>query len=441
MKKHLIYPLIFSLCFGAAAQTKTKNYIKVTTYRAPSTEGITGNDTLVTVTYFDGLGRPEQVVNVRAGGGGQDIVTPVMYDPFGRQPRQYLPFAATTQNGAIHPDPLAQAEAFFNVPKYGNTTNPYSEKILENSPLGRVMKQGAPGTPWLADPLSDNDHSIKYRYDTNTAGEVRLYKVSLGPGYVPSLEEHGFYLGGRLYKTIIKDENWQPGDSLLHTSEEFKDLQGRVVLKRTYADLPGQPQTPHDTYYVYDIYSNLTFVLPPKVDTSDGVSQKELNALCYQYVYDHRNRMVEKKLPGKEKEYIVYNKIDQPVFTRDQHLADQNKWLFSKYDGFGRVIYTGLYGSNLSREALQLEVDGHTPLYETKADTPTLIDGTEVYYDNSAFPHTGLEVLTINYYDTYDFDQGEDTLEKSYGITPIIKPMTLATGNKTRVLGTDQWIT
>ena len=384
--------------------------------------------------------------------GAPDIVTPIVYDAFGRQTKEYLPYPATTQNGNIHLDPLAEIEAHYNIPKYGNTTNPYSEKILEASPLGRVMEQGAPGTPWMADPTSDTDHTIKFTYGTNTTDEVRLYRVTTtGNSYAPPLstfnailEEDGFYLPGRLYKTITKDENWQPGDEELHTTEEFKDFQGRVVLKRTYNTPPlGEPQgaVAHDTYYVYDDYGNLSFVIPPKVDTSDGVSPEELSALCYQYVYDHRNRLVEKKLPGKGWESIVYNKGNRPVFTQDQKLLTQGKWLFTKYDKFGRVLYTGLYASPDSREALQTTLEGHSPIYDHKTDTPTLIGGKQVYYINDAFPNTDLELLSINYYDTYTFDLDGAIEEDAYGVTPTTKTKTLTTGTKVRVLGTDHWIT
>ncbi|MEM9686072.1 MAG: DUF6443 domain-containing protein [Bacteroidota bacterium] len=140
-------------CVRVSAQSPTENYVKRTVYTAPSTQGITENDTLVSVTYYDGLGRPKQTVNVSAGGQGQDIVTPITYDDYG----------------------------------------------------------------------------------------------------------------------------------------------------------------------------NLSFVIPPKVDTSDGVSSEELSELCYQYVYDHRNRLVEKKLPGKGWESIVYNKGNRPVFTQDQKLLTEGK--------------------------------------------------------------------------------------------------------------------
>ena len=440
--KTIFRSILFLFCCAVFSQSPTQNYVKTITYTAPSTEGITENDTLVSVTYFDGLGRPKQVVDVRAGGGGQDIVTPVVYDGFGRQTREYLPYAAPTQNGNIHLDPVAQAEAFFNVPKYGNTTNPYSEKILEYSPLNRVLKQGAPGNPWMADPLSDNDHSIKFAYHFNTAADqVRRFGVSLGAAYSPTLEDLGTYPPATLYKTITKDEHWQPGDGKLHTTEEFKDSWGKVVLKRTYADMPGTPQAPHNTYYVYDVYDNLSYVLPPKVDTSDGVSQEELNELCYRYVYDYRNRLVEKKLPGKGWEYIVYNKLDLPVFTQDPKLAANNQWLFTKYDKFKRVVYTGIFSSTESREALQTTMNGITHLYESKTGSPTGIDGVDVYYDNTAFPTTAMEVLSITYYDDYNFDTAGAVAEQAYGVTPTIETKGLTTGSKTRMLGTDHWIT
>ena len=73
MKQHVLSCVVFfMLCLCVTAQTPTENYIKRTIYTAPSTQGITENDTLVTVTYFDGLGRPKQTVTVRGGGNALD---------------------------------------------------------------------------------------------------------------------------------------------------------------------------------------------------------------------------------------------------------------------------------------------------------------------------------------------------------------------------------
>ena len=99
----------------------------------------------------------------------------------------------------------------------------------------------------------------------------------------------------------------------------------------------------------------MSFLL--KVDTSNGVSSVELSELCYQYKYDDRNRLIEKKIPGKGWEYIVYNKLDQPIMTQDANLDAQNKWLTTKYDAFGRVVYTGIVPLNLSRIQAQANAD------------------------------------------------------------------------------------
>ena len=90
---------------------------------------------------------------------------------------------------------------------------------------------------------------------------------------------------------------------------------------------------------------------------------------------------------------------------------------------------------------MQIIVEAQDPLYETKTNTPTVIDGTDVYYSNTAFPDTGLELLTINYYDNYDFDLAGGVAEDAYGVSPTAKTKTLATGSKVRVMETDHWIT
>jgi len=68
-------------------------------------------------------------------------------------------------------------------------------------------------------------------------------------------------------------------------------------LKRTYgvSVVAGiETETAHDTYYVYDQFGNLTYVIPPLVNTALPITQTILDNLCYQYKYDYRNRLVEK---------------------------------------------------------------------------------------------------------------------------------------------------
>ena len=169
----------------------------------------------------------------------------------------------------------------------------------------------------------------------------------------------------------------------------------------------------------------------------------ELAELCYQYKYDIRNRLVEKKIPGKDWEYIVYDNLDRPVLTQDanQRIPATDEWLFTKYDVFGRVIYTGTFDSNSTRTGLQDTFNNKSAAdnYEAKVSSGTGYANT--YYTNDKFPNTSIDILTVNYYDNYTFDLAGGTSESAYGITPETNVKGLATGSKVKVLTTSDWIT
>jgi RHS repeat-associated protein len=154
--------------------------------------------------------------------------------------------------------------------------------------------------------------------------------------------------------------------------------------------------------------------------------------------------LVEKKIPGKDWEHIVYNSLDQPVLTQDGNMRafSTDRWLFTKYDIFGRVAYTGMSQSNSTRSSIQSAVNGLGTMHVSKQSTSTTIDGTNIFYNNGAYPTSGIvDILSINYYDNYTFDKVNGNSETSYGITPITNAKGLATGGKVRILGTNDWIT
>lgn len=112
---------------------------------------------------------------------------------------------------------------------------------------------------------------MKMEYGTNTAtGDraVRLYEASptttAADEIRRTLGSTKNYDANELYLTISKDENWTSGKP--GTMEEYKDKEGRVVLKRTWEN----ESTPLSTYYVYDDLGNLSFVLPPKAEADGG---------------------------------------------------------------------------------------------------------------------------------------------------------------------------
>lgn len=444
MNKVLLFLFLGLSVISSNAQTQSVNYVKNKTYLAPSIELLAAEDTTLSYAYSDGLGRPMQMVAVGAGGTGEDLVVPMSYDAYGRQVREYLPFSRPTSGGDFVEEVLIQQANFYNS-KYGNVPNPYAEKVLDASPLHRILEQGAPGEPWMADATSDNDHTIKYEYHSNTLGdEVRVYSVELtvsnyGEGlatYFPTLLDPSiFYPVGALYKTITKDENWQPGDDTDHTMEEYKNKSGQVLLSRSYNGLEVL-----NTYYVYDDHNNLTYVIPPLVNTDDGISEEELGGLCYQYTYDHRNRLVEKQLPGKLEEYMIYNDLDLPVLVQDGNLRSKGQWLYTKYDSFSRPVQIGIYDDPSDRIALQQLAIQKEALSETRQSVPIIIDMQEVYYSNWTFPTNDLTPLSIAYYDSYPSDLAGGVSEDSYGTTPTLATKGLPVMTRVRMLETTDWI-
>ncbi|WP_459209098.1 DUF6443 domain-containing protein [Aquimarina rhabdastrellae] len=458
--KIYIYTFFLLIPFIVQAQTTSENFIVTKIYKEATTNIITGHDkdkVMSTVQYFDGLGRSKQTVNVQAGGNTnqttKDIITHYEYDDLGRQKKEYLPYARTSSNGAIITGNIPTAINNYYKTKFpldinSSAPNPFSKKEFDNSPLNRVMKQAAPGYDWRL----NGGHEIKFDYDTNTNREVKVYYVTTtfaNNTYTPTLQlntsssnNNGYYYEEELYKTTTKDENWQATQTYDkdHTIEEFKNKQGQVVLKRTYNN-----NQPHDTYYVYDDFGNLTYVLPPKIEaTTSIVTTSKLNDLGYQYKYDYRNRLVEKKIPGKGWEYIVYDKLDRPVLTQDANLKVKNKWLFTRYDAFGRIVYTGFITNGSSRIQLQNSINNHlNDLNDSTTNSVQNIAGTNIFYTNTLYQYRISELHTINYYDTY-IDLPTDlgtTITTSYNQTSTTRTKGLPTVNKVRVLNTNSWIT
>ncbi|MXV18011.1 RHS repeat-associated core domain-containing protein, partial [Pedobacter sp. HMF7056] len=266
--------------------------------------------------------------------------------------------------------------------------------------------QGAPGDPWqpYSTSISGSGHTAKTEYGTNSASgdrSVRLWKAeevsTSGQEHKRHLTTAGNYDASQLYLAISKDENWASGNA--GTVEEYKDKEGRIVLKRAWKD----ESVKLSTYYIYDDLGNLSFVLPPGADPDgSSISQTSLDGFCYQYRYDGRNRLIEKRIPGKGWDYLVYNKLDQLVMTQDSVQRDNGKWLFSKYDVMGRNILTGIASSSSSRDTWQSSVNAQSALWETRDDANT--SGTGTGYSNASLPTSGIDRYhTVSYFDDYGF--------------------------------------
>jgi len=442
----------------SVSPTVSKNYIHEIVYQEPYTEVEAQSDipvdkTIQVIDYYDGLGRTIQKKTIAASPSRKDLVVYYDYDEYGRKSKEYLPYPSTQSFLGVF-ESNAQSNVLNYYQNTYNQDNPYSETAFENSSKDRIVEQGFPGETWKINPTSDSDHTMKYEYmfNTNSSGEFSVKKFgvlhSFGNIESPTLYDNNeFYPANELFLAITKNENWTSGKN--HTTEEYKDREGNSILTRTFND--GQVL---ETYQVFDQYNNLTYVITPKVIVSDGISPDELDQLCFQYTYDNQFRVVEKKIPGRDREYTIYDILDRPVLTQDanQRETSPNEWNFVKYDIFGRVVYSGTYKNNDSRVALQnLITSGITNetigLHEMRTTSSTVISSdpsTTLYYSSNAFPNSGnIAVNSIKYYDNYNFDIPSELNNPVtvFGQKTSNSINNLDTGGKVRVLGTNNWIT
>ena len=245
----------------------------------------------INVQYVDGLGRPLQDITV-SHNGDLDLITPHTYDKYGRESVSYLP-VPISDNGGQFVDSLVYKQAMYYDAGFDDEYG-FSLTVFESSPLNRVMKQGAPGSVWQPSETA-NDHTVKYDYQTNSQYEVLVWKIDPQARCINSegdtLNGREYHYANTLYKSITKDENWSSSDGLLHTTEEFRNMLNQVVLKRTYVAGSTGIDT-LNTYYVYDDFGLLRYVLSPNASANlgDGTEFSRadtlIKELCYYYEYD-----------------------------------------------------------------------------------------------------------------------------------------------------------
>ncbi|WP_233164543.1 DUF6443 domain-containing protein [Pedobacter sp. ASV28] len=446
MKKHLHFLTLLVFPLAALAQSTNQNYVKTTIYKQPVQAPIANPSPMEasqTVGYLDGLGRPIQKIARYGSSEGASMVTHMQYDELGRQPLQFLPYPSTDNSLDFQTSAPFDQMSFYAHFREG-TQNGFSQTEYDGSPLNRIISQAAPGDPWAM----GQNHEIRFSYQTNAGSDhVLIFSANAqwnatDRRFDISLLDDGSAEYGKnlLYKSITRDENWDATNDPDHSTEEYRDKEGRVILRRTF-----ESGIAHNTYYVYDQYGNLTYVIPPAADEPQSLVQR--NELCYQYVYDRRNRLIEKKLPGKQWEFVVYDKLDRPVamgpvFSPFDDSKGTEGWIITKYDKFDRVLITAWLSrdaNDKTRAELQMDFDSSTILSETKMGNSgsTVFD----YYSQSIMPAWRLEPLTLQYYDDYDFPGGPTSFANvlSDGSQAIYynqtrKPRSLNTGSWVRVL-------
>lgn len=406
-----------------------KNLVRT---RTVLTEGLTDKSTFVdefenlpqedkkeTVQYLDGLGRPIQSIAV-----GQslketingtdhyhDIVSVHDYDDLGREARQYLPFVAEGNNGDFVQNALSLQSSWYasnpyNMPndgKIAETSHPYAETVFGASPLSRVTEQGAPGADWQP----GTGHTVRSTYGVNS-GQEGVHDFQTGS----TASAANTYGAGELSFVATTDGNG-------NKTETYTDKQGRTILvrrKMIVTNTQGTSVSSYvrdvDTYNIYNDFGLLEAVVPPNtvkaMETSGNWDYAAHAGSIYSYEYDHRLRLVRKTLPDAGSTAYSYDRRDQLVLTQDENQAGDGttvpEYSYTKYDILGRPVETGIYtptGTALATgEPSSMEIAGLP--YESGMQGG---DG----YTNNAFPTDGRDVLTLSYYDDYDFENDGST--------------------------------
>jgi RHS repeat-associated protein len=377
-----------SIVTPSAYAASLNNYIRAWTAVKPDTtnSNFTTSSAIthshLTTQFFDGLGRPIQTVvkqgSLVTGGSAADMVSPVVYDEWGRVQRQYLPFTASSYggnssitDGGFKMNPFQQQNNFYSD---NNTYSPikgqgetyyYGKTEYEASPLNRVDRTYAPGDNWV-----NQGKGVKMKYWVNTGTDsVRIWVVSISNtlGIFSTYSCNSLYNAGELLKNVTIDEN----DKQVI---EFKDREGKVVLKKVQLTANADTGTGKGysgwlcTYYIYDVYNQLRAVIQPRgVEllqanswNSNALSGAILNEQSFRYEYNGRRLMTMKKVPGAGTVYLIYDGRDRLAFVQDSTMRAHDQWQATLYDAINRPIVTGIMTYNSTPGNLQSYVTNRT---------------------------------------------------------------------------------
>ena len=329
------------------------------------------------VGYYDGLGYASQNVQIYASGDGRgDIIQPFVYDGLYREELQHLPYTLNANNGKSDDATLANQEEFYKT-RYGLTTDPhaYVRTEYEPSALNRVLSTHKPGAEYQSD-----THSMQTSYMGNAAATVLRLRVDPDDR---SLTADGYYAANELSGTRSTNED----GAVVIT---YADKEGRTVYENRQLR-NGSATENIITYYAYDDCGRLAWVMTPKgsdllsAGSSFSPDSDFAKQNCYVYFYDEWGRVYEKRFPGREPMYVVYNRGDRPMMIQDGLMREKNQWLTFHYDGMGRVT------------AQKLVTDS--------AQTPQTRETLQMSFDTNSYPQlyssSASQILTQHVYDRY----------------------------------------
>ena len=327
-----------------------------------------GVRSLTDVSYGDGFGGVSQKIHVGITPQGKDLTESYEYNSLGNLQSRTLPVPVLSEGASGNYKQILKSAQEY----YGHS-NVCSRFAYEASHRSLLLKEFGVGDEWTGKAVSKK---YSCNLESIPAQRCKRYLVSAGGELV---ESDSPYADGSLRGIRSEDE-----DGNMHW--EFYNSENQLVLSRI---LDGD--TFFDTYFVYDEYGNLVFVLPPGYQ-----DHPDLDLYAYIYRYDYLDRLVYKKLPGCAPSYLVYDAAHRLVFSQDGCQRNDSLWSFFVYDVYGRVVVEG----ECSNSDKHVRTAGETVVLGTlmEGDTGLAYSGYQ-----SSFDLVEPCVYVVNYYDTYDF--------------------------------------
>lgn len=416
--------LIFTTTY-VSPNHENLNYIRENTILKSGVENWEGADMLPigekvqSTTYLDGLGRPLQTVDKEVSsalnGIWKDRVKHYEYDAAGRTTKNFLPYATSEFPGKYKPNASSAQDAyiknFFNEP---STAATYSKVEYDESPLNKIIKSMSPGQSWAGNNIGTTS-AIDYN---RNAENVHLWTLDYSLSAIPITSVNQKYAEGTLLKQISVDEKQ-------NQVVTYKDISGNIVLRKTQeAPIPSLSQDHQGwvcTYYVYDDFGLLRYVITPKAvkyldEQGWNLTQGIVDELCFRYDYDEKGRVILKKQPGAGEQVVVYDKKDRPILTQDANQKAKGQWAFTLYDELSRSVATGLFDNIADRIVMQNYVNSHlnngvvslsvfvgNGIYQSLlADNPIAGSTGSSNYCNGCNAST-LTFNSITHYDNYNY--------------------------------------
>ncbi len=424
----------------------------------------TYNSSLKTV-YLNGFGQGIETIYRQPVG---DIIA-ASNNVMSATKTKFLPFVSSGEN-KFQLNPFQNQSSFYSslYPNEGGVNytqsiasfpvlsgNSYPTPIISNYSAGKAFGKQL----YSNNAITQTTTEIVDTYSPSYNPLYNIYRFTLDQNNLPML-----YYTYPADKLTSKHEVGQEGEE----SYSIYDMDDKLICKIQNAGTASNNSNWLTTYYVYNDFGQMVYVIPPKAYTQiianmngiypQSISSAIISGLCYTYVYDANGHIIQRQIPGESQpEVIVYDKLQRPVLFQSPLLGQYGNWKFIIYDNKDRPVMTGITTSPNNQAAWQTAIASNNYVSATILDY--LINGYngpltvhDPFYP-PVIPYS--HILTYNYYDNYNGDpmiQNNATFDGSYysnysgtAITPSAnyntKGLLTATKVYTDASAPNQWAT